>query len=79
MKNIISRLYGIPFSGYAGESAYDLYDQDKEGYFSFMDAVVAEAEKQNIGIIASLMWWDPALSMHVGEKRPIWARQTARL
>ena len=58
----------IPFSGYQ-QNAYDLYDQDKEGYFSYMDAVVAEAEKQNIGIIASLMWWDPALSAHVGEKR----------
>ncbi len=78
MKNIISRLYGFR-SAVIQKSAYDLYDQDKEGYFSFMDAVVAEAEKQNIGIIASLMWWDPALSMHVGEKRPIWARQTARL
>lgn len=58
----------VPFSGYQA-SYYDQFDADPEMVFGFMDDVVAEAEKQNIGIIASLMWWDPALSAHVGEKR----------
>ena len=48
---------------------YDLYDSDPELVFTYMDKVINEAEKNGIGIIASLMWWDPAIAAHVGEKR----------
>lgn len=58
----------IPFSGYAA-NYYDTFDTDPDMVLTFLDMVVKEAEKQNIGIIASLMWWDPALSAHVGEQR----------
>lgn len=58
----------IPFSGYQA-NYYDQFDEDPEVLFHYMDDVVAEAERQQVGIIASLMWWDPALSAHVGEKR----------
>ena len=58
----------IPFSGYEA-SYYDVYDNQKDTLFSVMDDVVSEAEKTHIGIIVSLMWWDPALSARVGEMR----------
>ena len=48
---------------------YDLYDSDPELVFSYMDTVLAEAQKNGIGVIVSLMWWDPAIAAHVGEQR----------
>lgn len=58
----------IPFSGY-GPGYYDFFDAHTDEMLARMEAVLDEAEKNHVGLILSLMWWDPALSAHVGEKR----------
>ncbi len=58
----------IPFCGYSA-SYYDLYDSDHEKVFSYLDKVLDECQKNNIGVIGSLMWWDAVIAAHVGGKR----------
>ncbi len=58
----------LPLSGYAA-SYYDVYDEDAERVFGYMKAVLDECEKNHIGVIVSLMWWDAALPAHVKGKR----------
>ena len=65
--------YGIPFvriplCGYAA-SYYDLYDSDPERVFDYMKAVLDECEKNHIGVIGSLMWWEASIPCHVKGKR----------
>ncbi|MBQ7444730.1 MAG: cellulase family glycosylhydrolase [Clostridia bacterium] len=65
--------YNIPFirmplSGYSA-SYYDLYDEDPERVFSYMKAVLDECEKNHIGVIGSLMWWEAAIPCHIKGKR----------
>lgn len=65
--------YDIPFvrlnfGGY-WETFYDLYDENPEFVIQCMRDVVKCAEKYHIGIIASLLWYDSSVPLHVGEKR----------
>ena len=50
-------------------SYYDFFDSDPEKVFSYMDEVLEECRKNNIGVIVSLMWWDAVVAAHVGGKR----------
>ena len=65
--------YGIPFVrfplGAYYPSYYELYDRDPERVFSYMKTVLDECEKNRVGVVASLMWWDPSIAAHVGGKR----------
>ena len=58
----------IPLCGYY-PSYYDLYDSDPERVFDYLDKVLSECRKNNIGVIGSLMWWDAVVAAHVGGKR----------
>lgn len=65
--------YNIPFirmplCGYY-PSYYDFFDEEPEKVFSYMDEVLEECRKNNIGVIVSLMWWDAVAAAHVGGKR----------
>lgn len=65
--------YGIPvvrinFGGYWPEY-YERFDRDPDTLIGRMRDVVACAEKNQIGLICSLLWYDGAISFHVGEKR----------
>ena len=69
----LMKFYNIPFvrmplSGYL-PNYYKDFDRDPEAMMDKMQLVLDEAERQQIGIIVSLMWWDPAVSGHMGEKR----------
>ncbi len=57
---------------------YDLYDSDPELVFRYMDKVVDEAYKNGLGIIASLMWYDPSVAAHVGEKRAYMGKEGSK-
>lgn len=58
----------VPFSGWDC-ALYRVYEEDPQKYFAAMDEIVAEAEKNHVGIIASLMWMESAVACYVGEKR----------
>lgn len=58
----------IPFSGWDC-GLYNIYADNKELYFSYLDEIVREAEMQKLGIIASLMWMESAVPCFVKEKR----------
>ena len=61
-------LVRIPFCDY-GSSYYKSFDADPDTAIRMMKDVLKAAEERGIGIIVSLMWADPAVSEHVGEKR----------
>jgi hypothetical protein len=70
------KTYGIdfirlPFGGY-GPEYYEEYDLDREKMLSRLDALVAEAEKLQLGLIATLFWHDGSIPAHVGGKRADW-------
>ena len=52
------------------ESAFSYYIYSPDDYFEALDAVIAAAEKYEIGIFASLMWNFTNLPDWVGEKVP---------
>lgn len=58
----------IPLCSYY-PSYYELYDSDPEKVFSYLKLVLDECEKNNIGVIGSLMWWDAVIAAHLGAKR----------
>ncbi len=58
----------VPFSTW-GATGYKLFDEDRDAFFRLLDDVVEEAERQQIGIIASLLWNMDTLPYYVGEKR----------
>lgn len=61
-------LVRIPFCDY-GSRYYKAFDADPDTVIYMMKDVLKAAEERGIGIIVSLMWADPAVSEHVGEKR----------
>ena len=65
--------YDIPFIRIAlcafYPTYYELYDKDPEKVFSYMKKVLDECEKNHIGVIGSLMWWDAVIPAHLGAKR----------
>lgn len=58
---ILREKYDIPFirfnAGGYWPTQWQLYLNDKEKYFEIMDELIAEAEKQNLGLIPSLFWF----------------------
>ena len=62
---------GIPFARFMccgfWPVDWDLYQQDKEAYFQRLDAVVAAAEKYDVGLIPSLFWHYATVSDICGE------------
>lgn len=65
--------YNIPFIRIAlcafYPTYYELYDKDPEKVFSYMKKVLDECEKNHIGVIGSLMWWNAVIPAHLGAKR----------
>lgn len=57
--------YDIPFIRFAASpfhpGDWKLYAENPEEYFRRMDLIVREAEKQNLGLIPSLFWWNAAV------------------
>ncbi len=58
----------VPFSTW-GANSYELFEKDRETFFRLLDDIVAEAERQEIGIVVSLLWNQDALPYYVSEKR----------
>lgn len=54
------------------------YVDDPEGYFALLDGVVADAEKQGIGLIPSLFWAFFAVPDLVGEPMQAWGDPQSR-
>lgn len=70
------KTYGIdfirlPFGGY-GPEYYEEYDRNPEKILGRLDALVAEAERIQLGLIVTLFWHDGAIPAHVGGKRADW-------
>jgi len=74
--------YGIPFARvmFTGfwPSNMKLYMEDKAAYFQRMDAVVKSAEKNGIGLIPSLFWYDGAVPDMVAEPRDQWGNPKSK-
>jgi len=72
----------IPFVRFAACGFYPVelrrYVDDPEGYFALLDGVVAEAEKQGIGLIPSLFWAFFAVPDLVGEPMQAWGDPQSR-
>ena len=68
----------IPFSTW-GVEGYKYFDNDRDRFFKAMDDIVAEAEKNHIGIIASLLWNQDALPYYVQEKRASYGDINSRI
>jgi hypothetical protein len=67
----LRRKYDIPFVRFMAcgfwPVDWKLYLTDKKKYFELFDEFVAEAEKQNIGLIPSLFWYAQTVPDIVGE------------
>jgi len=67
---------GIPFVrvmlGGFWPSDWELYQKDKEKYFSLMDEFVKTAEKYNVGLIVTLFWNVSTVPDLVGEPISAW-------
>jgi hypothetical protein len=72
----------IPFVRFAACGFYPVelrrYVDDPESYFALLDGVVAEAEKQGIGLIPSLFWAFFAVPDLVGEPMQAWGDPQSR-
>jgi endo-1,4-beta-mannosidase len=62
---ILREDYQVPFIRFAAcpylGSKWKLYAENPQEYFRRMDLIVREAEKQNLGLIPSLFWWNAAV------------------
>ena len=58
----------LPLCGYYPDY-YERFDEDPEPLFACMKSILDTAEQNQVGVIVSLMWWDPAIALHVGGKR----------
>lgn len=76
---IVLKRYNVPFArvmlGAYWPSEFELYLKNKKKYFAIMDAVLAEAEKNGVGIIACLNWNFPVFSDLVSEPVSYWGRR----
>ena len=74
--------YGIPFARvmFTGfwPSDMKLYMENKEEYFQRMDGVVKSAEKNGIGLIPSLFWYDGCVPDLTGEPRDQWGNPESK-
>jgi len=74
--------YNIPFirinfGGYWPEY-YERFDENPDALIEKMGAVVSYAEEKEMGLICSLLWYDGAISYHVGEKRSAMGDETSK-
>ncbi len=58
----------LPLCGYYPDY-YELFDADPEPIYAYMQSVLDTAAENQVGVIVSLMWWDPAIALHVNGKR----------
>ena len=58
----------MPFGGYWTDY-YEAFERDPDEVLRYLDRIVEEAERNQIGIIVSLFWHDTALPLHLGEHR----------
>jgi hypothetical protein len=67
---------GIPFARFMAFGFWPkemrLYEEDREAYWSRMDAVVDSAERHGVGLIPSMFWWYPCVPDLVGESINQW-------
>ncbi|MEP7239324.1 MAG: cellulase family glycosylhydrolase [Devosia sp.] len=67
---------GIPFARVAATYYYPrwlkAYVDDKEAYLAKLDAVIAAAEANHVGLVLDLFWFDVAVPDLVGEPRSAW-------
>lgn len=66
MKRLGLPVARVPLSCWASQH-FKMWMDDPASYFEKMDRVVEEAEKNELGIIVSLMWRVEAVSENVGE------------
>ncbi|RKX42170.1 MAG: hypothetical protein DRP64_10240, partial [Verrucomicrobia bacterium] len=74
---ILREKYNIPFARVMFSGFWplenELYFKDKAKYFKLMDELVAEAEKQELGLIPSLFWFIGLVPDMVGEHMDAYA------
>lgn len=74
--------YGIPFIRFAAcgywPNEWRLYFEDRPRYFQLLDAVVEEAERNNLGLIPSLFWHAPTIPDLVGEHMDSWGNPQSK-
>jgi hypothetical protein len=72
----VLRGHGIPFVRFAAGGFFPVgwkaYLTDREGYFKALDGLVAEAERQGMGLIPSLFWTYSTVPDVVGETLDQW-------
>ena len=63
-------LVRLPLDGYYA-NYYDRWDDEAQraAILTKMHEVMDIAEKYHVGVVVSLMWWDPAMPEHLGAKR----------
>jgi len=74
--------HDIPFIRFGANGFYpkdwDVYLNHKEDYFKAFDALVADAERLNIGLIPSLFWYFPTVPDLVGESIDQWGNPDSK-
>lgn len=74
--------HGIPFvrfcAGGFWPNDWHLYQTDKTKYFELFDGLVAEAEKQDIGLIPSLFWAYSTIPDLMGERLDQWGNPASK-
>lgn len=58
----------LPLCGYYPDY-YACFDENPDAMLDKMQALLDSAAAHRIGVIATLMWWDPAVALHVNGKR----------
>jgi len=74
--------YDIPFirfnAGGFWPRNWKLYKTDKQRYFALMDEFVKEAEKQELGLIPSVLWYYACVPDLVGEPMDQWGNPQSK-
>ena len=74
--------YRIPFVRFNASGFFPkemkLYQENREAYFRLMDGVVRAAEKNGIGLIPSLFWYNTCVPDLVGEPLDQWGNTNSK-
>ena len=74
--------YQIPFVRFCATGFWPkdmkLYQENREAYFRLMDGVVRAAEKNGIGLIPSLFWFNACVPDMVGEHLDQWGNPNSK-
>ena len=74
--------YHIPFVRFSATGFWPkemkLYQENREAYFRLMDGVVRSAEKNGIGLIPSLFWFNATIPDLVGEPVDQWGNTNSK-